>query len=74
MLAQMTAAEADRAGVMIVRIWIEGAHEQGLRARLTESSDLASREQVTRAAASVDEIVDIVRTWAERFSVPVTPR
>jgi hypothetical protein len=70
----MTAVEADRAGVMIVRIWIESAHEQGLRARLTESSDLASREQVTHAAASVDEIVEIVRTWAERFSEPVTPR
>ena len=69
MLGEMTAVEADRAGVMIVRIWIESAHEQGLRARLTESSDLASREQVTHAAGSIEEIVDIVRTWAERFSV-----
>lgn len=54
--------------MMIVRLWLETGHEQGLRARLTESSDLASREQVTHAAASVDEIVDIVRAWAQRFA------
>ncbi len=60
-------AEGERAGVMIVRIWLERGHENGLRARLTESSDLASREQTTHSAASVDEIVELVRTWAESF-------
>lgn len=53
---------------MIVRIWLESGHEQGLRARLTESSDLASREQASHSAASVDEIVALVREWAERFA------
>lgn len=53
---------------MIVRIWVEQGHEQGLRARLTESSDLASREQVSHSAASVEEIVAIVRSWAARFA------
>ncbi len=52
---------------MIVRVWLEREHEHGLRARLTESRDLASREQKTHAAASVDEIVQLVRAWAERF-------
>jgi hypothetical protein len=61
-------ADDGRAGVMIVRIWVEQGHEQSLRARLTESSDLASSEQTTRAAASVDEIVEIVRRWAEQFA------
>jgi len=60
-------AEGEQAGVMIVRIWLERGHENGLRARLTESSDLASREQTTHSAASVDEIVELVRTWAESF-------
>jgi hypothetical protein len=50
---------------MIVRIWLEHGH--GLRARLTESDDLTSREQTTHAAASVEEIVQLVRSWAERF-------
>ena len=53
---------------MIVRIWVEQGHEQSLRARLTESSDLAASEQTTRAAASVDEVVEIVRLWAEQFA------
>jgi hypothetical protein len=61
-------AEPNRAGVMIVRIWTEPEHENTLRARLTESNDLASRDQVTHSAASVDEIVELVRTWAERFA------
>jgi hypothetical protein len=61
-------AAGDWAGVMIVRIWIEKGHENGLRARLTASDDLASREQTTYSAANVDEIVELVRTWAERFS------
>ncbi len=52
---------------MIVRIWIERDHEQALRARLTESSDLASTQQTTRAAATVDEILQIVRDWVEGF-------
>lgn len=52
---------------MIVRVWLERGHEHGLRARLTESRDLASREQTTHAAASVEEIVQLVRAWAERF-------
>lgn len=62
------AADAERAGVMIVRIWIEQGHENALRARLTESGDLASREQTTHSASSVDEIVQLVRDWAERFA------
>ena len=62
------ATDPERAGVMIIRIWLELEHEHGLRARLTESRDLASREQMTHAAASVDEIVQLVHAWAERFA------
>jgi hypothetical protein len=62
------AAAAARAGVMIVRIWLEEGDESGLRARLTESSDLASAEQTTHAASTVDEVVELVRDWLERFS------
>jgi hypothetical protein len=61
------AVERERAGVMIVRIWVEQGNEGRLRARLTESSDLASRQQTTHSAATVDEIVALVRGWAETF-------
>ncbi|HVN60293.1 MAG TPA: hypothetical protein VMT59_03460 [Gaiellaceae bacterium] len=60
-------ADDGRAGVMIVRIWVERGHEHSLRARLTESSDLDSPEQSTTAASTVDEVVEIVRRWAEQF-------
>ncbi len=53
---------------MIVRIWVERDHDLSLRARLTESSDLEAPEQSTRAASSVDEVVEIVRRWAEQFT------
>ncbi len=56
----------ERAAVMVVRVWIESG-DGGLRARLTESSDLASPQLSSRAAASVDEIVEIVRSWLEAF-------
>ncbi len=61
-------ADDGRAGVMIVRIWVEQSHERSLRARLTESSDLSSPEQTTSAASSVEEVVEIVRRWAEQFA------
>ena len=61
----MAARVGERAGVLIIRMWVEPGTEGGLRARLTESRDLASRDQTTHAAASVDEIVERVRVWAQ---------
>jgi hypothetical protein len=52
---------------MIIRIWIEEG-DSPLRARLTESSDLAASEQTTHAASTVEEIVEFVRIWAEGFA------
>ncbi|HZQ81932.1 MAG TPA: hypothetical protein VFB25_08155 [Gaiellaceae bacterium] len=64
----MAAKDGERAGVLIIRLWVEPGAEGQLRARLTQSRDLASRDQTTHAAGSVDEIVDHVRAWAEDFS------
>jgi hypothetical protein len=61
------AAGTDRVGVMVVRIWIESS-AGSLRARITETPDLSSPEQVSHAAATVDEIVAIVRAWVEAFA------
>ncbi len=52
---------------MIVRLWTEAGDEPSLRARLTESSDLAASDQTTHAASTVDEIVELVRVWAQQF-------
>ena len=56
----------DRTGVMVVRIWIDGTGKQ-IRARLTETLDITSHEERTQAAASVDEVLAIVREWLGRF-------
>jgi len=52
--------------VLIVRVWLE--ESCGLRARITEMSDLESTEQTSQVAASVAEIVAIVRQWVEQFA------
>lgn len=51
---------------MIVRIWIEGS-DGSLRARLTETLDVTTREETTRAASTLEEIVEIVSTWVDGF-------
>ncbi len=56
----------ERTGVMVVRIWFEGT-EGVIRARLTETLDITATEETSRAAAGVEEIVEIVREWVERF-------
>ena len=56
----------DRVGVMVVRIWTEGP-DGALRARLTHSLDLESREERSQAAASAEEIVRIVQEWIDAF-------
>ena len=67
MLCRMAAKGEERAGVLIIRVWIEPGADDQLRARLTESRDLASRDQTTHAAGTVEEIVERVRSWAEDF-------
>lgn len=58
--------DSGRTGVMVVRIWIEGS-DGSLRARLTETLDIATHEDTARAASTLEEIVEIVRTWVEAF-------
>lgn len=60
-------ASSERAGVMVVRIWVEGAHDS-LRARLTHTLDLDGAEQTTQTAASVEEILKVVREWLHVFA------
>jgi hypothetical protein len=51
-------------------VWLEPAARDGedLRARITAESQLGSGERVTLAAAGVEEILEIVRAWVERFA------
>jgi hypothetical protein len=61
------APAADRTGVMVVRIWIEGSGDS-IRARLTETLDIAAGEETSRVVASEEEVVDGVRRWVHAFA------
>jgi hypothetical protein len=54
-------AEPERAGILIVRAWVEEGDD--VRARIIYSLDASSDEQVTRSAAGVGSIEAIVREW-----------
>jgi len=61
-----TASPAERTGVVVVRVWLEPGHDEQVRARVT-ATDLATNEETTAVAASVEEIVRIVRAWIQSF-------
>lgn len=55
----------ERAGVLIVRAWIE---DSSLRARITAITDVTkTSSESSRAAASVDQVCDMVRSWLEEL-------
>jgi hypothetical protein len=60
-------SDADRTGVVVVRIWVERGAE-GVRARIIEVRDLTSNEEISRTAAGIDEIVRIVRAFLDSFA------
>lgn len=59
--------EVEPVGVLIVRVWIEGGTAVGLRARITELTELRNGEPVTQAAATIDDICAVVRAWLDAF-------
>jgi hypothetical protein len=69
---------AERTGVLVLRVWIEYDGADGLRARITESSDILSYEQTTVVVGTIDDVLRVVRDWLDAFvdtrDVPVTRR
>lgn len=63
----MSVTASERAGVIVVRVWIESGAPAPLRARITTSSDLSTDEQTIAVAAGVEEIMAAVRAWLESF-------
>jgi hypothetical protein len=58
----------ERTGVVVIRVWIErpdGAN--AFRARITLVGDLENEQTRTAAAASTNEIVEIVRDFLDEF-------
>jgi hypothetical protein len=60
----------ERSGVLVVRAWVEGAAPGSLRARITHSSDLTREQQVETTAATVEQVLAIVREWLQSLTDP----
>ena len=59
-------SDAERTGVLVVRVWIESPNES-LRARITSTLDVNGDAQESHAAASTEQILTAVREWIEAF-------
>jgi len=61
----MSAPLGERAGVIVVRAWLES--DGRVRARVT-ATDLSMQERKSTSAEGVDEITRLVRDLLERFA------
>ena len=53
-----------RTGVLVVRLWREGEAGTPLKARITQTTDILTAENVVTTVGSVEEICAVVRAWA----------
>jgi hypothetical protein len=68
----VSATFRERAGVIVIRVWIEGGAVTGLRARITAAAGLTgeeqgSGEQTVAVAAGVEEVLTAVGDWLRAF-------
>jgi hypothetical protein len=62
----MNAAD-DRAGVLVLRAWIEDDDEHPLRVRITRTVRGRVTEPCTSASATIDGVSAVVRAWLEEL-------
>ncbi len=60
-------SRAQRGGVVVVRVWIEEAHENPLRARITLVRDLEEGATEAVVASSPEAILEVVRQFLDTF-------
>jgi hypothetical protein len=69
MLSASRHSEPGRAGVLILRVWLEGSGaDRRLRVRMVGRLDLDREAQDTASASTIDETLAYVRDWLERFA------
>jgi hypothetical protein len=59
-------SDAERTGVLVVRIWTESARGP-FRARITSTLDADGGAQTSQAAASVEQVLLAVGEWIKAF-------
>ena len=58
---------AEKTAVMVVRAWLEHDQTGQLRARVTQSLDIAAPDELVSTASTIDQVCTIVRSWLEAF-------
>jgi hypothetical protein len=62
--------EPERAGVLILRVWVEGSGgDQQLRIRIIGRPDLERDAQDTASASTIEATLAYVRDWLELFAI-----
>jgi hypothetical protein len=59
--------DQERAGLLVIRVWIERGTGAALRARITGTVDVAVPRETVTTAATAEEIVSQVRAWLDAF-------
>ena len=60
-------AGPERTGILVIRVWTEGDAPGRLRARLTQTGDLADAATSLATASDVRGVCDAVEAWLRGF-------
>jgi hypothetical protein len=60
----------ERIGILVIRVWTEGDAPGRLRARLTQTGDLAEPATTLATAADLRGVCDAVEAWLGQFLDP----
>jgi hypothetical protein len=67
----MRAAEEQRAGVLVLRAWVEAVGDEGLRVRIIRMRQTVQGvtvEPVSSASATVEGVCATVRAWLQELA------
>jgi hypothetical protein len=58
----------EQTGVLVIRVWVDDDDRpRRLRGRVTRTSDVTRRDEVSTAASSAQEIEAVVHRWLREF-------
>lgn len=70
MLSAVRHSEPSRAGVLILRVWVEGSGgDQQLRIRMVGRPNLERDAQDTASASTIEATLAYIREWLELFAI-----
>jgi hypothetical protein len=64
----MVPPSQERAGVLVIRAWLESTDSSRFRARIIQTPDLGVGLEVTTSAATTEAVIEAVLEWLKTFS------